>query len=163
TFGGTTITSPHTFPVGTTTVDVAVTDTHGNTADCSFTVTVNDHEAPVANCPVDITVANDAGNCSASVSFAASPTDNCGVQSTVYKIGGTTITSPHVFPVGTTTVDVTVTDTHGNTADCSFTVTVNDTEKPLAHCPANITVNNDTGNCTASVSFAASPTDNCGV
>src|ERR1019366_4707634 len=165
--GSTVITSPYDFPVGVSTGDVTVTDTATppNTATCSFTVTVNDTEKPEANCPAPIVVGNDVGKCTASVSFAASPTDNCGVASTVYKLGSMVITSPYNFPVGVSTVDVTETDTATppNTATCSFTVTVNDTEKPVANCPAPIVVGNDVGKCTASVSFAASPTDNCGV
>ncbi|MBL7985258.1 MAG: HYR domain-containing protein, partial [Flavobacteriales bacterium] len=39
------------FPVGITTVTHVVTDASGNTAQCSFTVTVNDSDAPSLNCP----------------------------------------------------------------------------------------------------------------
>src|SRR6185369_16926461 len=86
------------------------TDDCGNvSANFTQVITVNDNSAPAANCPGPIVVNNDAGACNASVSFAASPTDNCGVQSTVYSVSGTQITSPHLFAVGTTTVDVLVT------------------------------------------------------
>ncbi|MEO6406633.1 MAG: CHRD domain-containing protein, partial [Ferruginibacter sp.] len=44
--GTTTITSPYVFPVGTTTVTATASNSVG-TASCSFTVTVNDMEAPV--------------------------------------------------------------------------------------------------------------------
>jgi hypothetical protein len=47
-------------------------------------------------------------------------------------MGATAITSPHVFPVGVTTVIATATNSVG-TATCSFTVTVNDTEGPAIH------------------------------
>src|ERR1051326_7047465 len=161
--GPTVITSPHVFPAGTTTVACTATDAAGNSSTCSFTVTVNDGEAPRLNCPAPITVSTDAGQCSASVSFDAAPTDNCGVASTVYKIGPTAITSPHVFPAGTTTVACTATDVAGNSSTCSFTVTVNDAEAPKPNCPAPIIVSTDAGQCSAAVSFAAAPTDNCGV
>src|SRR6185503_7465092 len=161
--GATEITSPHTFAVGNHTVDVTVTDIHGNTASASFNVTVTDNTAPVVNAPAPIAVNNVSGVCSASVSFAAGPTDNCAVQSTVYKLGTTEITSPHTFAVGNHTVDVTVTDIHGNTASGSFTVTVTDNTAPVVNAPAPIAVNNDSGVCSASVSFAAAPTDNCAV
>jgi hypothetical protein len=39
------------FDVGTTTVTVTATDGVGNTSQCTFDVTVNDTQAPVANCP----------------------------------------------------------------------------------------------------------------
>ncbi|MEO8427403.1 MAG: HYR domain-containing protein [Verrucomicrobiota bacterium] len=40
------------FPIGTTTVTCTATDEAGNTAMCSFNVTVNDTELPVASCAV---------------------------------------------------------------------------------------------------------------
>ncbi len=43
------------FPVGTTTVTSTATDGAGNTATCSFTVRVNDTQAPVITCPANIT------------------------------------------------------------------------------------------------------------
>src|SRR5205814_2058167 len=82
-----------TFPVGTTINSFKVTDAAGNHTECSFNVVVTDNEKPKPNCPAAIVAANDANSCSASVAFAASPTDNCGVATTVYKIGATTITS----------------------------------------------------------------------
>ncbi|MEM7185977.1 MAG: HYR domain-containing protein, partial [Bacteroidota bacterium] len=147
-----------TFPVGTTTVTYTVTDASGNTAMCSFDVTVNDTEDPAITCPGNITVGNDAGSCDAVVTWTAPVgTDNC---------PGPVTTSTHnpgdTFPVGTTTVTYTVTDASGNTAMCSFDVTVNDTEDPTIVCPANITVSNDPGDCGAIVTYTAPVgTDNC--
>ncbi len=66
------------FPVGTTTVIATATNTNG-TDQCTFTVTVTDTEALVINCPADITVSNDVGECGAVVTFADPViTDNCG-------------------------------------------------------------------------------------
>src|SRR5439155_189634 len=118
---------------------------------------------PVVNAPAAIAVTNDANACSASVIFAATPTDNCGVDTIVYKQAETVITSPHVFAVGSHTVDVTVMDIHGNSARSSFSVTVTDNTLPVVNAPAAIAVNNDANACSASVSFAATPTDNCSV
>ena len=144
------------FPVGTTTVNVSATDAAGNTATCSFDVTVNDNENPVVSCPADIVVNNDPGVCGATVNFAPTATDNC---------PGTVITSVpasgSVFPIGTTTVNVTATDASGNTATCSFDVTVNDTEAPTITCPADTTVSNDPGVCGATVTYAVTSSDNC--
>src|SRR4030095_13075907 len=41
--------SGSTFAIGTTTVTATATDAAGNTPTCTFTVTVNDNQAPVAN------------------------------------------------------------------------------------------------------------------
>jgi hypothetical protein len=69
--------SGSTFPPGTTTVNCTAEDASGNTAPCSFTVTVNDTQPPVIACPAAITVPNDAGQCSAVVNYIATATDNC--------------------------------------------------------------------------------------
>src|SRR6185503_3381300 len=125
------------FPKGSTTVGCTVSDAAGNTANCSFTVTVNDTQPPSITCPANIAVANTPGQCSAAVTYPA-PTvsDNCpGI--------GTSSCSPvsgAIFPKGTTTVTCNVMDAAGNSASCSFTITVNDTQPPTIVCPANITV-----------------------
>src|SRR6185503_10844336 len=43
------------FPIGTTTNSFRVTDASGNTATCSFSVTVNDNQAPTIACPASAT------------------------------------------------------------------------------------------------------------
>ncbi|MBK9451741.1 MAG: HYR domain-containing protein [Bacteroidetes bacterium] len=146
------------FPVGTTTNTFVATDAAGNTAACSFTVTVNDTEAPVVTCPANVNVSNDNGVCGAAVSYAVSSSDNCAGSSVAQGSG---LASGSVFPVGTTTNGFVATDAAGNTAACSFTVTVNDTEAPSITCPANVTVSNDNGVCGAAVSYAVSSSDNC--
>jgi hypothetical protein len=49
------------FPIGTITNTFELTDSLGVETTCSFTVTVNDTEAPVVDCPEDIVVYNDPG------------------------------------------------------------------------------------------------------
>jgi predicted outer membrane repeat protein len=128
--------SGSTFQKGTTTVTCTVIDSSGNTATCSFTVTINDTQPPSITCPANITQSTDPNLCSAVVSYPA-PTvsDNCpGV--------GVPICSPasgSTFPRGTTTVTCSVSDAASNTSTCSFTITVNDTQPPMITCPANVT------------------------
>src|SRR5690606_30380708 len=114
------------------------------------------------NCPINITTNNDAGLCSAIVTYLT-PTgaDNCGSTTTIQTAG---LASGSAFPVGTTTNTFQVTDAGGNITTCSFTVTVNDTEAPTITCSSDITVSADI-NCEAtSVSLLAPTTnDNCGV
>lgn len=118
------------FPVGTTTVTYTATDASSNTASLSFTVTVNDNEAPViTNCPGSISINTDATFCFATVASLGSPTftDNCAVISTSND-------APATFPVGTTSVTWTVLDAAGNSATCTQNVVVTDNQFPVASC-----------------------------
>ncbi len=142
------------FPIGTTTV----TSTSASGATCTFTVKVNDTQAPVVTCPANIVRGNDPNVCGAVVNFTPTATDNC---------PGTTIVSVppsgSFFPVGTTTVTVTATDASGNTATCQFTVKINDTQGPTINCQTtDIVVSNDPNQCSATV-FYPTPavSDNC--
>ncbi|MBL0016833.1 MAG: HYR domain-containing protein [Bacteroidetes bacterium] len=65
------------FPSGTTSNSFTVTDGSGNTAACSFTVTVNDTEIPTITCPANVVVSNDPGQCAAIVTYSVSFNDNC--------------------------------------------------------------------------------------
>src|SRR5437764_3916279 len=59
------------FPLGVTTNTFVVSDAAGNTAACSFTVTVLDNQPPVIVCPADITQNTDTNACGAIVSYTA--------------------------------------------------------------------------------------------
>ena len=115
--------SGSTFPKGATTVSCSVSDAAGNSAGCSFTVTVNDTEPPVVSCsPNLIRVAPVACPVATSliVSYASpAATDNCpGVTAACVPPSGSS------FPLGTSSVTCTATDTAGNSSACGFTVTV---------------------------------------
>ncbi len=148
------------FAVGTTTTTYRVTDASGNTATCSFTVVITDAQAPVINCPANITGTNDLNQCSKVVSFTTPVgTDNCPGQSTIRTVG---LASGSAFPVGTTTNAYQVTDAAGNTTTCSFTLVISDNQLPVVSCPANITGNNDPNLCSKVVSYTTPiGTDNC--
>ena len=167
--------SGQTFNVGVTTVTYYIEDAAGNSAQCTFDVTVTDNESPTITCPGDVGVNNDAGNCSAVVAIAAPTTgDNCGVTLQTWSMAGATgLSSPgtgindvsgQTFNVGVTTVTYYIEDAAGNSAQCTFDVTVTDNENPTITCPGDVGVNNDAGNCSAVVAIAAPTTgDNCGV
>ncbi|MFZ6053482.1 HYR domain-containing protein, partial [Halocola ammonii] len=149
------------FDQGVTTNTYLVTDGFGNTAECSFTVTVNDEEAPSIVCPPSIIVENDSSFCGAIVEYDLPIVDdNCGVDTLIMTEG---IASGEFFPEGITLVEYEVTDIHGNTSVCSFTVRVDDTEAPIIEaCPADIVMPNDTGDCGAIVTYDLPvATDNC--
>jgi hypothetical protein len=146
--------SGSTFPIGTTTVTHKVTDPSGNTAECSFTVTVTGL-APQIVCPANITVNNDEGQCGAIVNFAATETVAIPASTITYSQNPGTF-----FPKGTTTVTATAVNAVG-TSICTFTVTVNDTENPTITCNTPIEVSNDEGQCGAVVTYTVTSTDNC--
>jgi hypothetical protein len=54
----------YTFPVGVTNIQYYIEDAAGNSASCSFSVTVTDNQNPVISCPGDIAVNNDTDQCS---------------------------------------------------------------------------------------------------
>lgn len=147
------------FPIGTTTNTFVASDAFGNTATCSFDITVNDTEIPViSNMPADIVLNADPGMCSTTATWTApSYADNCTTTlASDYSSGST-------FNVGVTTVTYIATDASGNADTSSFTVTVNDTEPPAwMNVPGDVTVSNDFNQCTAVVNWTP-PTamDNC--
>lgn len=101
---------------------VTATDDAGNSSSDTVVFTVNDTTAPVISCPADIVVYLPMNSTATSMAVsypAVTAADNCSTA---------TITSSpasgSVFPVGTTTVNATATDSAGNSSSCSFTVTV---------------------------------------
>lgn len=109
---------------GTYTLTYRATDAVGNQSPTlTRTVTVVDTTPPTVVAPANITVYLPLNSTATSRAVTypnpATATDTC---------GGTTITyspaSGSIFNVGTTTVTVTATDDHGNSASVTFTVTV---------------------------------------
>lgn len=109
----------HTFNVGVTTITYTVSDSAGNTTNCTSVITIVDNINPTIACAGSITVQSDPGSCVASGVLLTNPTtgDNCSVTSV-------TNNAPLNFPVGTTVVVWTASDSSGNTATCTQTVTV---------------------------------------
>ncbi len=125
-------------------------------------------------CPYNIAVANDEGQCGATVNFYPSVSGGCAV-----------ICSPSsgsFFPVGVTTVvcsfmddgtdpeaecssypDPNRTGGEENPSTCSFTVTVNDTEPPQISCSPVVAVGvaSSPVGCTTITFATPSATDNC--
>jgi hypothetical protein len=147
------------FPIGVTTVTYEASDALGNTGSASFTVTVIDNEAPALTVPANISVNTDPGQPTAVVTFTPTAADNSGVAPTIVSSPA----SGSAFPVGVTTVNVTATDSAGNSTAGSFTVTVSDNEPPVVTVPADITVGTDASQNYATVSYPTSAADNVGV
>jgi len=116
-------------------VTMTVTDAAGNTDECTVTLTLIDTEDPNAVCQ-DISVMLDVFGV-ASVTAADidnGSTDNCGIAS-IAIINGQT--SYDCSDAGNTyTVTLQVTDTSGNTDECTANVTVIDNP----HCHPNVSI-----------------------
>ena len=127
------------FQLGLNTVTYTLTDAAGNEVTCSFTVTVEDEEAPALNCPADIVASASITTCENEQTLTA-PTvsDNCsapGAISISYRvfnpdnsvtalIPGTSLT--YTFQSGISTVEWVVEDEAGNSTTCSQQVTINE-------------------------------------
>ncbi|HEX6702442.1 MAG TPA: HYR domain-containing protein [Gaiellaceae bacterium] len=129
-----------TFPVGATTVTCTATDAHSNTASKSFTVTVVvvDNQAPVLS-GVPASFGREANGPDGSRVSYTVPTavDNIDGPLPVTCSPG----SGALFPLGTTKVTCSATDSHGNTASASFNVSVVDTTPPRLLVPPDSFVN----------------------
>lgn len=147
------------FSKGATQVNCSVSDSSGATANCSFTVTVSDTQAPQITCPASITMNTAAGQCSKAVAYnSPSVSDNCPGPFTT----NCNPASGSTFNLGTTQVNCSVTDASGNQASCQFNVTILDAQPPNIICPANITINAEPGLCSAVVNFPLpEASDNC--
>jgi FtsP/CotA-like multicopper oxidase with cupredoxin domain len=111
---------------------------------------------PTITCPDDIIQNNDPGLCSAVVNFEVTATDECG-EPTVVCVPP----SGSTFPVGTTTVTCTATDSANQTSQCSFDVTVLDKEPPKITSSVAISTFWSPSHDLINVGLSATATDNC--
>ncbi|MFT5249282.1 MAG: hypothetical protein ACI93P_001008, partial [bacterium] len=138
--------SGSTFPIGTTTNTFVTTDASGNTATCSFDVTVEDNEDPVwDNAPANLTVECDgAGNLTAFDDWLNSTftgTDNCPDPIVTHNSTGL---SDDCGATGSETVTFTLTDANSNAITLDATFTIEDTVDPFwDNAPADLTVECD--------------------
>jgi hypothetical protein len=148
--------SSSTFAVGTTPVICIAADASGNTDTCGFNITTVDTEVPEVQCPEDLIVPNDSGQCGAEVLFEVTAVDNCTeVTVTCDPPSGS------FLDVGTNLVTCIALDASGNADTGMFNIIVTDTESPQATSPEDITVTNDPGECWARIYFTAAADDNC--
>ena len=104
-------------------ITLNVVDAGGNTAECSFTLSVLENVAPTITCPSNITT------CDPTVTFAAPVfNDNCLVA--LVQTDATGLSSGDLFPVGTTTLSFMAIDSSSNSQTCSFQIQVLDYPSP---------------------------------
>jgi hypothetical protein len=146
------------FAIGTTQVNCTATDANGNTASGAFNVivTLNDDQPPTFTPPLPSPPTTEAtGPGGASVSWTIAATDNVDPNPTI----NCTPASGSTFPVGTTPVDCTATDSAGNVSSphASFSVTVTDTTPPVLTLPGDQNVETeDPGGAAVTYSVSAS-------
>lgn len=150
------------FPIGTTTVTYTATDEGGNTATCSFDVTVVDNTGPeFLNIPTEVRASADE-SCEATVTWDdILVEDNC-TTNTMDIVVSSDAPLDDRFNLGQTLVTYSATDLAGNETIASFNVIVEDNTAPVnTSCPSNITAFAD-NNCEAIVNWdVPSFTDNC--
>lgn len=130
------------FLLGETVVQYMAMDAAGNIDTCSFTVTVEDQQAPIIACPDTVVVSIDGTlitdesavvnappvtmNCdSVSISFdLPTVTDGCDTMVTLIQTDTTGLMSGSNFGVGMTVLTYEAIDSAGNTAFCDFVINV---------------------------------------
>ncbi|XP_072032242.1 hyalin-like isoform X2 [Amphiura filiformis] len=131
--------SPATFAVGGFSVVYVTTDPSGNTAECSFQVTIIETQAPTfVNFPADQVVNTSPGQPTAIVTWT--------VPSVTYTFEPAPIVTSNyepgdVFTLGATTVTYRAEDSFGVVTTDEFIIRVIDEENPqIINCPSDITV-----------------------
>ncbi len=107
------------FPLGTTPIMATVTDSAGDVASGTFTVTVHDTTPPAITVPSNITATATTGS-GDYVTFATTALDLVSGSVPTANVPA----SGSFFQLGTTTINVTATDGAGNHASSTFTVTM---------------------------------------
>ncbi|KAJ8041072.1 Hyalin [Holothuria leucospilota] len=152
------------FVTGSTTVTYTFVDSSGNSASCSFEITIIevDRIRPVVTCPDDIARTIEILTGGTTVSFAeATATDNSGTAT----LASRSHSSGSFFGTGSTTVTYTFVDPSGNSASCSFEITIIEVDRirPFVTCPEDVTRTIEILTGGTTVSFAeATATDNSG-
>jgi hypothetical protein len=143
----------HPSVTGSRTAALGVTSSNGGSAIVSLAgVSTPDTTVPTLTLPGGITM--EATGATTVVTYTASATD--AVDGPI--VPDCSPSSASAFPVGTTTVNCTATDPHGNSSTGGFSLTVTDHTAPAITVPANITTpaTTTTG---AVVTFTASAAD----
>ncbi len=142
-----------TLPIGVHNITLTADDGRGGTGASNVLITIQDTTPPALTLPASQTL-EATGPVGAVANFTASATDIVdGTRPVVCAPA-----SGATFPIGTTTVNCSSSDTHGNSASGSFTIVVRDTTAPILTAPANRTLA-ATSSAGAVAVFSASATD----
>ena len=152
-------------PGTTQTVTLTADDGNGNTAQCSFILSLQDTSEPSITCPGDQIVTVDAACEIILLDYTNQVTvsNDCAATSTVTLSQlpvATTVLTGHNF---TQTVVITADDGNGNTSNCAFSVMLNDEIDPMLTCPTDqiLEVNATCELAVPDFTNMATATDNC--
>ena len=125
--------APESFLLGETVLTWIVTDTSGNSANSTQTITIIDTTPPTIETPVNIVI--EATSSDENIPSLVPPLASDSVGDVII-----TNDSPSFLPVGETIITWTATDEEGNFASTTQKVTVVDTTAPDLFVPADITI-----------------------
>ena len=120
------------FPVGSTVVIWTAIDTAGNVGTATQQVTITDTTAPVVTAPTDLIVEASSFTSVVNIGTATALDNVDGVISLV----SASFTGP--FPVGSTVIVWTATDSVGNVGTATQQITITDTTAPVVTAPAAV-------------------------
>jgi 4-hydroxy-3-methylbut-2-enyl diphosphate reductase IspH len=121
------------FVLGETTITWTATDTSGNSASATQTITIVDTTSPSITAPGSITM--EATSANSNIVILGNP-----VSSDLVDIPSISNNAPDVFPIGETIVTWTAIDISGNSASTTQTVTIVDTTSPELIMPEDIMI-----------------------
>ena len=124
---------PTFFVLGETIVTWTATDTSGNSASATQTITIVDTTVPSIVAPDPITA--DATSADSNIVILGNP-----IFSDLIDIPLISNDAPDVFPLGETIVTWTATDTSGNSASATQTITIVDTTSPELTIPEDVMI-----------------------
>ena len=147
------------------TVTMTASDLAGNSAVCTFAITISDDQNPVfTTCPTNMDVTPNSG-CNyllADFTTLAVASDNCGpVTITQSPVAGTELSGAGTIQ----TITLTATDGSGHTDVCSFDITLKDQEAPsITSCPEDqeVALSGLCNYVLADFTSSTVATDNCG-
>ncbi|MBK7234014.1 MAG: HYR domain-containing protein [Saprospiraceae bacterium] len=139
------------FGLGSTFVEVTATNACLPNDLCAFTVTVEDQEMPIVNCPSNQIKMTNPGQCVYSTMGnefdPVNLSDNCTVDDLENNINGLSTLNTFDFDKGNHMINWVVYDAAGNSAECSMNLEIIDTELPELRCPRDTIVYSETFVC----------------
>ncbi len=106
-------------------LEITATDDQGNQDVEQVTVSL-DGGLFLMDCPQDIVVYLDPGECSMDITYPMQPQGLCNQEPVVTQTDGTGLTSGDFFPIGITKQSYVITDQLGYSMECAFNIIVNE-------------------------------------